>query len=68
MERPIQVAEDFQCGLSGRLRHEPRDMPTISHEHDLLLLVLHGIEHLAEVPGNLRDGERLDGGSVSDWI
>src|SRR5438034_1940259 len=66
IERAIQVAEHAQSVLTRRFRNQPRDVPVISHEHDLFLIALHGIENSAEVAGHLGDGKRLHAIILSD--
>ena len=58
----MQVAEDFHCVLTRSLGNEARYLSAIAHRHDLLLIALQGIEHRAEIPGNLGDGESFHGG------
>jgi hypothetical protein len=45
--------------LVRRLGYEPRDLPAIADEKDLLLLVFNAIKHCAEVARDLGDGERF---------
>ena len=54
IERAIQVAEHAQSVLTRRFRNQPSDVPLISHEHDLLLVALYGVENGAEVAGDRR--------------
>ena len=66
IERTIQVAEYAQGILTRRFRNQPRDVPVMSHEHDLFLIALYGIENGAEVAGHPGYGKRLHPGSLSD--
>jgi len=59
VERAVQVPEHFQCRLVRCFGYEPRDLPPITDENDLLLLMLDAIKDCAEVACDLGDGERF---------
>jgi len=68
IERAIQVAKHAQGILTWSLRHEPRDLLVISHEHDLFLVAFHGVENGAEVTDHVGDGKCLHTTTLSDGI
>ena len=61
IECAVQVPAHFQRRLLRRFGDEPRHLPAIAHENDLLLLMLNAIQHCAEVACDLGDGERFHG-------
>ena len=65
IKRAIQVAEHAQGVLTRRFRNQPSDVPAISHEHDLFLVALYGVENGAKVARYLGYGKCLHSVSLS---
>lgn len=67
IQRPDQVAENFQRGLMLRLRNESSNLPAVANEHDLFLIMLDFIQRLAESACDFTDGERFHATKPIRW-
>jgi len=64
----MEIPEDFERIPTRSFGHESRDLTPIPDEHDLLLVALYGVDHGAEVTGDLGNRKRLHERTVSDRI